>query len=114
MQSFSDLSALPPALQQATAALGYEQMTDIQAAALPLMLERRDVIAQALTGSGKTAAFGLALLALLDAESPRLQSLVLVNYGNATGVEIFNLSAQIMQSVYDTFGVQLEREVNVY
>jgi len=77
MQSFSDLSALPSVLQQATAALGYEQMTAIQSAALPVMLERRDVIAQALTGSGKTAAFGLALLALLDAESPRLQSLVL-------------------------------------
>mgnify|MGYP000707525629 FL=1 len=77
MQSFSNLSALPSVLQQATAALDYEQMTAIQAAALPVMLERRDVIAQALTGSGKTAAFGLALLALLDAESPRLQSLVL-------------------------------------
>ena len=42
------------------------------------------------------------------------QALVLVNYGNATGVEIFNLSEQIMKSVYDTFGVQLDREVNVY
>ncbi len=42
------------------------------------------------------------------------QSLVLVNYGHASGVEIFNLSTKILESVYNTFGVQLEREVNVY
>ena len=42
------------------------------------------------------------------------QALVLVNYGEARGVEILDLSEQIMRSVDDNFGVELEREVNVY
>jgi UDP-N-acetylmuramate dehydrogenase len=46
--------------------------------------------------------------------SHRDQALVLVNYGNATGVEILQLSKAIIKSVFDTFGVQLEQEVNVY
>src|SRR5690606_2308933 len=77
MQSFSAIPALPPALLQATATLGYVAMTEIQRTALPPMLEGRDVVAQALTGSGKTAAFGLALLARLQAQQSRVQSLVL-------------------------------------
>ena len=59
------------------ASLGYEAMTPIQAQALPPILEGKDVIAQAKTGSGKTAAFGLGLLQKLDVSSFRVQSLVL-------------------------------------
>jgi ATP-independent RNA helicase DbpA len=57
--------------------LGYVQMTPIQAATLPLALAGRDLIAQARTGSGKTAAFALALLANLNPRRFAVQTLVL-------------------------------------
>ncbi|RTR01093.1 ATP-dependent RNA helicase DbpA [Halomonas nitroreducens] len=59
------------------ASLGYRRMTPIQAESLPAMLAGRDLIAQARTGSGKTAAFGLGLLARLVPASFRVQGLVL-------------------------------------
>lgn len=57
--------------------LGYEAMTSIQALSLPLILAGQDVIGQGKTGSGKTAAFGLGLLANLNVKRFRIQSLVL-------------------------------------
>jgi ATP-independent RNA helicase DbpA len=57
--------------------LGYREMTPIQALALPPMLEGRDVLGQAGTGTGKTAAFGLALLARITPRSGRPGALVL-------------------------------------
>ncbi|HST44019.1 MAG TPA: ATP-dependent RNA helicase DbpA [Luteimonas sp.] len=69
--------ALSPALLQGIDALGYTAMTAVQAQALPPILEGRDVIAQAPTGSGKTAAFGLGLLHRLQPMSGRAQALVL-------------------------------------
>lgn len=57
--------------------LGYEHMTPIQAASLPLALAGKDLIAQAKTGSGKTAAFTLPLLANLNPRRFAVQALVL-------------------------------------
>ncbi|WP_343547757.1 ATP-dependent RNA helicase DbpA [Ralstonia sp.] len=73
---FSTL-ALPPAVLANLAQLGYTDMTPIQAASLPIALAGNDLIAQAKTGSGKTAAFALALLARLDARSFDVQAMVL-------------------------------------
>ncbi|MBD7953173.1 ATP-dependent RNA helicase DbpA [Stenotrophomonas sp. Sa5BUN4] len=76
MNEFSTLP-LSPALQPGLEALGYTTLTAIQARSLPAILDRRDVIAQAPTGSGKTAAFGLGLLQALDPATQRVQALVL-------------------------------------
>jgi len=76
MKSFADLPLIP-ALRQAVDAAGYDRPTPIQAGALPLILEGRDVIAQAPTGSGKTVAFGLGILQRLDVPRAYTQALVL-------------------------------------
>ncbi|MFO0792811.1 MAG: DEAD/DEAH box helicase [Candidatus Brocadiaceae bacterium] len=57
--------------------LGFEEATPIQAQAIPHILEGRDVIGQAQTGTGKTAAFGIPALDMLDAENRKLQAVVL-------------------------------------
>jgi len=74
--NFSTLS-LPQEMLTNLDSLGYKNMTPIQAEALPLILDNKDVIAQAKTGSGKTAAFGIGLLNRLDVKKFRVQSLVL-------------------------------------
>ncbi len=76
MNDFSSLD-LSPALRQGIEAAAYLDMTPVQAASLPAILAGRDVTAQAKTGSGKTAAFALGLLAAIDADRIQLQGLVL-------------------------------------
>ncbi|RYX96119.1 MAG: ATP-dependent RNA helicase DbpA [Comamonadaceae bacterium] len=73
---FSRLSLNPATLANLTL-LGYTTMTPIQAASLPVALLGKDLIAQAKTGSGKTAAFALALLANLNARRFAVQAMVL-------------------------------------
>ncbi|GAA5787490.1 ATP-dependent RNA helicase DbpA [Chitiniphilus shinanonensis] len=76
MHAFSSL-ALPAPFLANLASLGYQEMTAIQAAGLPAVLAGRDLIAQAKTGSGKTAAFGIGLLHKLNPRYFGVQALVL-------------------------------------
>jgi len=73
---FRDLD-LAPDLLAAVEALGYEQPTPIQAAAIPPLLAGRDMLGQAQTGTGKTAAFALPLLQKLDLSRRGVQAIVL-------------------------------------
>jgi ATP-dependent RNA helicase DeaD len=72
---------LDPRLLAALVALGYEEPTPVQRAAIPPLIAGRDVLAQAATGTGKTAAFALPLLHLLTPKAPakeRTRALILV------------------------------------
>lgn len=73
---FSSLS-LSAAMLENLESLEYAEMTPIQAQSLPIILAGKDIIAQAKTGSGKTAAFGIGLLEKLNLHSFAVQSLVL-------------------------------------
>ena len=75
-RSFNELP-LSPAMQTTLQQLGYVAMTAIQAESLPITLAGYDLIAQAKTGSGKTAAFGLALLNNLNPRRFAVQAMVL-------------------------------------
>ncbi len=73
---FHDLGLSPP-IQQALDELGFQDPTPIQEQAIPELLGGHDVIGQAQTGTGKTAAFGLPLLQYLDPENNEVQAIVL-------------------------------------
>ncbi len=76
LPAFVDLG-LSPALLVEIERLGYVAPTPIQARTIPSLLAGRDVFGQAQTGTGKTAAFALPILTMIDLEDPRVQALVL-------------------------------------
>jgi ATP-dependent RNA helicase DeaD len=101
MTTFADLG-LAPDLLEAIHDVGYEAPSPIQEQAIPPLLHGADVIGQAQTGSGKTAAFGLPMLQYVDASEPEVQGLVLTptrelciqvtqalrTYGKRKGVDV--------------------------
>lgn len=74
---FEDLN-LSDAILRAVTDMGFEAASPIQAQAIPAQLEGRDMIGQAQTGTGKTAAFGIPLLQKIDPENKKLQAIVLL------------------------------------
>ena len=76
LPSFSELG-LPPFILQALTDVGYEKPSPIQAACIPPMMQGKDMLGQAQTGTGKTAAFALPLLSRLDMSKAATQVLVL-------------------------------------
>src|SRR5690348_14566768 len=74
--TFEDLGLSGPLLKSLKD-VGYEEPAPIQVKVIPLLLEGRDVIAQAQTGSGKTAAFGLPIIESIDPRLRQVQALIL-------------------------------------
>jgi ATP-dependent RNA helicase DeaD len=74
--TFADLD-LSPGLLETVAELGYEEPTPIQEQTIRLLIEGHDVIGQAQTGTGKTAAFAIPIVECVDVEDQRVQALVL-------------------------------------
>jgi ATP-dependent RNA helicase DeaD len=102
---FTDLN-LRPELMQAIALLGYNEPTPIQAALIPVMLTGADVIGQAQTGTGKTAAFALPILNNLDPGERHVQALVLC--------PTRELALQVAGAINDFGKVQEVRVLAVY
>ncbi len=76
MTDFAALGLRPEVLR-AVDELGFEEPSPIQAQAIPLLLDGRDLVAQALTGTGKTAAFGIPMAERLDPDDDRIQAVVM-------------------------------------
>jgi ATP-dependent RNA helicase DeaD len=95
--------------------MGYESATPIQAQAIPVALENKDVIGLAQTGTGKTAAFGIPLVEMTDPQIPSVQSIVLCptrELAVQVGEEIKKLASKRRIKVAIVFGGDsMERQV---
>ena len=76
-RAFADLG-LSAAVLAGLADVGYESPSPIQAACIPVMLNKQDLLGQAQTGTGKTAAFALPILSMIDVTRREPQALVMV------------------------------------
>ena len=88
---------LSPQLLKAVDKMGFEEATPIQSETIPYALKGRDVLGQAQTGTGKTAAFGLPLLEKIDPYAKEVQALVISptrELAIQTGQELYQLGEE--------------------
>lgn len=76
MKTFAEFG-LEPKVLQAITELGFEESTPIQEKAIPVAMTGRDLIGQAQTGTGKTAAFGIPLISKIDPTEERVKALIM-------------------------------------
>ncbi len=111
---FSQLN-LSPNIIKAIEDIGYEEPTPIQLQAIPLIMEGKDVIGQAQTGTGKTAAFGIPAIELVDPSFNDVQVLVLCptrELANQVSDELAKLSVYKKLKILPIYGGQsLERQI---
>lgn len=111
---FKDLN-LSNKMNRAIADMGFEEATPIQSLAIPPILAGRDVIGQAQTGTGKTAAFGIPVLEKLDPANKNIQAVILCptrELAIQVAEELKKLSKYIKMSVLPVYGGQpIERQI---
>ncbi len=95
---------------------GFEEATPIQAETIPMVLKGEDVIGQAQTGTGKTAAFGLPILQKIDFDNPNVQALIISptrELAIQTQEEIYRLGKDEKAKVQVVYGgADIRRQIN--
>ncbi|MBP2029674.1 ATP-dependent RNA helicase DeaD [Methanohalophilus levihalophilus] len=102
-------------VERAVEDLGFEEPTPIQAQSIPFILEGRDVIGQAQTGTGKTAAFGIPALEMIDPDVKKVQVIVLCptrELANQVAEELNKLAKYQKTKILPIYGGQpIERQI---
>jgi ATP-dependent RNA helicase DeaD len=112
--TFQELG-LSKELMKAIRGMGFEQATPIQAETIPLSLQNKDVIGQAQTGTGKTAAFGIPLIEKIDINSDMIQAIVVAptrELAIQVSEELYKIGATKRVRVLPIYGGQdIERQI---
>lgn len=97
---------LSPEVMKAVSKMGFEEATPIQAATIPLSLQNRDVIGQAQTGTGKTAAFGIPLIEKIDMNHDAVQAIIVA--------PTRELAIQVSEELYKIGSTKRVRVLPIY